>query len=187
MVKITRVYTRKGDLGTTQLAAGVKIKKTSARANVMGDIDELNSFLGFAHVAIINEKKLIGLANKILRIQHELFNLGAQLAVPKNKRRVNTPQLSPTNIIQIEQEIDSMNQNLTSLNSFILPGGSEISARLHLARAICRRAERSLIVLKPNTLDGSEIPYLNRLSDWLFVAARFCNHILQQKEILWKS
>ena len=184
MVKITQVYTKTGDKGTTALAGGKRIAKTSQRIEAIGEVDELNSFLGFAAASLTDDFK--ELQDKIIRIQNELFNLGAQLSVLAEDRRPNTPLLQESNIKTLEDEIDRMNANLPKLLSFILPGGGEISTRFHLARAVCRRAERAIVNLSENEkLDGTEIPYLNRLSDWLFVTARYVAQQLQVEEKLW--
>lgn len=187
MVKITKVYTKKGDKGKTQLAGAKRATKTSPRVQALGDIDELNSFLGLIIPQLTTDKNFSDLHNKILRIQNTLFDLGAQLAVPPKKRRPDTPKLQENDAKTLENEIDAMNAELTPLKSFILPGENEISARLHLARVVCRRTERSLAKLnEEEKLDGTEIPFLNRLSDWLFVAARFVNFKLGGKELLWE-
>lgn len=187
MVKITKVYTRGGDKGMTHLAGGKRVSKMSLRIHAIGDVDELNAVLGWVVMAARNEKKLVELGNKLTRIQNELFNLGAQLAVLHEDRRENTPLVHQADIVRLESEIDKMNETLPELTSFILPGGGEISARLHLARTVCRRAERSILALMQNEeLDNVELPYLNRLSDWLFVAARFSVKMLAEVETLWE-
>lgn len=187
MVRLTKIYTKTGDKGTTSLASNIRISKNSLRIGAIGDLDELNSFLGFSAATFSQYSSLDALKEKIIRIQNELFNLGSQLAVLQEKRRTNTPIIHQKDITKLENEIDEMNKTLPTLASFVLPGGCEIAARLHLARTICRRAERSLIALaKKEKLNGVEIPYLNRLSDWLFVAARYVNTKLNVNEILWQ-
>lgn len=186
MVKITKVYTKKGDRGQTQLAGGYCIAKSSIRIEAIGYLDELNALLGFAAVPIENITQLKDLHIKILRIQNELFDLGAQLVVLKKDRRKNSPIITATNIKLLEEEINEMNASLPTLNSFVIPGGNEPAARLHIARTCCRHAERSIIRLAENEpLENIEIPYLNRLSDWLFVASRYVLFQLNEKEILW--
>jgi cob(I)alamin adenosyltransferase len=148
----------------------------------------LNAHIGFAAVSINFISQLTNLYNQIIRIQHELFDLGAQLAVLAEDRRVSTPIITPDRIEALEDEINQMNLLLPTLRSFVLPGGNEHAARLHIARTICRHAERSVIRLAEHEpLDGVEIPYLNRLSDWLFVAARFTLLQLNVNEILWNQ
>lgn len=188
MVKITKVYTRTGDTGITGLAGGTRISKSSALINAIGDVDELNSTMSLVGVTAMEfQSQLQEILQKCLRIKHGLFNLGAELAVPFRDRRENTPCITADMVNQLEQEIDEMNSYLTPLTSFILPGGCEIAARLHLARSVCRRSERSLIRIssKEKNLGEYIIPYINRLSDWLFVAARYTMYRLNIKEILW--
>ncbi|RMG67337.1 MAG: cob(I)yrinic acid a,c-diamide adenosyltransferase [Calditrichaeota bacterium] len=186
MVRINRVYTRTGDAGQTRLAGGQVVRKSDARIEAYGSVDELNAFIGLAIEALATEAWQKRMVVQMLRIQNELFDLGAQLAVLPEDRRSNTPTITQVHIKRLEEEIDSMNRDLAPLKSFILPGGSELLARLHVARTVCRRAERALVRLaERETLDGSEIPYLNRLSDWLFVAARFAAHHSGTTERLW--
>lgn len=189
MVKLSSIYTKCGDTGETSLAAGHPIAKNSLRINAIGDVDELNATLGLASVAIEMQPLLQVLGGRCLRIQNELFNLGSHLAVLLQDRRLNTPLIYPQNITLLEQEIDEMNLILPTLHSFILPGGGEISARLHLTRTVCRRAERTLCLLikEDVLLKETALPYLNRLSDWLFVAARFSMALLHEPEILWQK
>jgi cob(I)alamin adenosyltransferase len=187
MVRITKVYTKKGDRGMTELAGGQKISKTSERIVAYGGVDELNAALGLVAESLREQFKLSQLRERILRLQKELFDLGSQLAVLPVDRREDTPVIHEDNIHNLEIEIDDMNKNLPYLTSFILPGGGEISARLHLARTVCRRVERDTLRLSDmETLDGTELPYLNRLSDWLFVAARFVSKQEEIEETLWK-
>ena len=186
MVKITKVYTKRGDKGETDLAGGKRVKKTHPRIIAVGEIDELNATLGFAKAAAVKEEALKALVSKCERIQRELFNLVAQLVVLKEDRRGNTPLIESKMITQLETEIDEMNADLPSLSSFILPGGGEIASRFHLARTLCRRAERALLVLSEmEDLDGEELPYINRLSDWFFVVSRYVSTRLKQEELLW--
>jgi cob(I)alamin adenosyltransferase len=188
MVKITKVTTKTGDKGHTKLAAGKCIDKSSIRIEAIGYLDELNAHIGFAAVSINFISQLTNLYKQIIRIQHELFDLGAQLAVLAEDRRASTPIITVDCIEALEDEINQMNLLLPTLRSFVLPGGNEHAARLHIARTICRHAERSVIRLAEHeSLDGVEIPYLNRLSDWLFVASRFTLLQLNVKEILWNQ
>lgn len=188
MVRITRVYTKTGDKGKTRLAGGQEVDKTAQRIEAYGTVDELNATLGLVAEALrATSTALEGLHRQILRIQNELFDLGSQLAVLPQDRREGTPVIRTADIERLEQEMDAMNLLLPSLTSFILPGGGEVSARLHMARTVCRRTEREVIRLgDTEPLDGSEIPYLNRLSDWLFVAGRFAAHHAGIPETLWQ-
>lgn len=187
MVRITKVYTKKGDKGMTRLAGGQQVSKTSLRIEAYGGVDELNAALGLVAESLRNQPGLSQIRKNILRIQNELFNLGSQLAVLAQDRRKNTPVIQHEDIKRLESEIDEMNESLPHLTSFILPGGGEISARLHLVRTVCRRVERNTLRLsEAEPLDGTELPYLNRLSDWLFVTARYVAHEMGIKETLWK-
>lgn len=187
MVRITKVYTKKGDKGMTQLAGGQRVSKTSLRIEAYGSVDELNAALGMVGESLREQPELSQLKQGIYRIQKELFDLGSQMSVLAEDRREDTPVIRKRDIQRLETEIDEMNKNLPYLTSFILPGGGEISARLHLARTICRRAERNTLRLSEiESLDGTELPYLNRLSDWLFVAARYAACEMGVEETLWK-
>jgi cob(I)alamin adenosyltransferase len=187
MVRIHRVYTRSGDKGSTRLAGGQKVDKASPRIEAYGTVDELNAVLGVVVAAAEAAPELAILVGRILRIQNELFDLGSQLAVLKADRRPDTPVVAPTDVTRLEHEIDEMNTELPPLQSFVLPGGGMISAQMHVARTVCRRAERRLCALAAvDELDGTEIPYLNRLGDWLFVAARYVSAKLGRAEVLWR-
>lgn len=183
MVKITKVYTRQGDDGKTSLADNQRIAKTDTRIHVIGEVDELNSSLGLALALLTRDEKI---TIKIRRIQNELFNLGAQLSFTNHPK--STPHIEQKNIDDLEAEIDIMNQSLPILHSFVLPGGTQAAAQLYIARAVCRRAERATIQFaKEKNLTNLEIKYLNRLSDWLFVTARFINYHQNCEEILWDA
>jgi len=187
MVRITKVYTKTGDGGSTHLAGGQRVSKTAQRVEAYGCVDELNAQMGLAAEVLRNSSKLGDVRRQIIRIQNELFDLGSQLAVLPEDRRENTPVIQIGDIERLEIEIDNMNEMLPTLKSFILPGGGEVSAQLHVARTVCRRAEREVIRLsETEPLDGTEIPYLNRLGDWLFVASRFAAFKNDIAETLWK-
>jgi cob(I)alamin adenosyltransferase len=186
MVSINRVYTRQGDGGMTHLAGGQRISKTHLRIESYGEVDELNACLGLAAEGMRGEGRLAALLGRTERIQNELFDLGAQLAVLPEDRRPELPRITAAQVERLEREIDEMNDGIPSLRSFILPGGGEVAARFHLARTVCRRAERTALRLAADEpLDGTEIPYLNRLSDWLFVASRYASSQLGLEELLW--
>lgn len=187
MVNITKVYTRTGDQGMTHLAGGKRISKMSLRIHAIGEVDELNALIGWVRVATRDNDQLEKMTHQLAQVQNELFNLGSQLAVLHEDRRENTPLIRQDDITRLEQEMDEMNEQLPALTSFILPGGGEIGARLHFARTVCRRAERALwALMQAEKLDNVELPYLNRLSDWLFVAARWTAKQLNEPETLWK-
>lgn len=187
MVKITKVYTRLGDQGETHLAAGLRVKKSSLRIKAIGEVDELNSFLGWSIQVLKTETNLQALLLLMRQIQQELFNLGSQLAVLPSYRRANTPIIQMKDIERLEQEIDQYNEELSNLTSFILPGGGEVSTRLHITRSVCRRAEREILSLaEAEPLEETIIVYLNRLSDWLFVMARYVALKMGESETLWQ-
>ncbi|RMF13170.1 MAG: cob(I)yrinic acid a,c-diamide adenosyltransferase [Candidatus Dadabacteria bacterium] len=186
MVRINKVYTRTGDKGMTRLGGGQQVPKTAPRIEAYGTVDELNATLGLVAEAL-RDADPGDLRPRILRIQNELFDLGSQLAVLPEDRVPQMAVISEDDIDRLEQEIDVMNADLPRLESFILPGGGEVSARLHLARTVCRRAERATLRLaEQEPLDGSEIRYLNRLSDWLFVAGRHAATAEGIEETLWR-
>jgi len=172
LVKLTKIYTRTGDGGTTGLVDGSRVAKTEARMVAIGDVDEANSAIGLAVVAIGND----ALADALMRIQSDLFDCGADLATPGTDFAPTdmTLRLVASQVERLELDIDAMNAGLEPLKSFILPGGSGAGAALHLARAIVRRAERSAVALG-DTANPIALAYLNRLSDYLFVAARHVN------------
>ncbi|VAV94928.1 ATP:Cob(I)alamin adenosyltransferase, partial [hydrothermal vent metagenome] len=183
MVRLNKIYTRTGDGGQTHLSDGSRTNKTDQRVAAFGAVDELNSALGLAILAVQDDT----LSAYLSRIQNELFDLGADLSHPGPDEAAKTPPLRITaaQTARLEQEIDQMNKTLPALRSFVLPGGSEAGARLHLARAICRRAEREALHLTNNQPTNPQaLIYLNRLSDHLFVAARWANKD-QNQEILW--
>ncbi|MEQ8309184.1 MAG: cob(I)yrinic acid a,c-diamide adenosyltransferase [Sphingopyxis sp.] len=188
MVKLNKIYTRTGDQGTTGLVDGSRIAKSAPLMTAIGDVDEANSWVGMAAVTLDTASDE---AAMLARIQNELFDLGADLATPPDAALGFGPhemalRIVPGQIARLEQEIDAMNAALAALKSFILPGGSEAAARLHLARAVARRAERSAVAAAAERdLNPLALAYLNRLSDHLFVAARYVN-AGAAGDILWK-
>lgn len=175
MVLLNRIYTRTGDKGATRLASGEKVSKASARVMAYGEVDELNSVIGLARLETGGDDVLDPM---LARIQNDLFDLGADLATPPGKP--GSPEalrIVASQVERLEREIDALNAGLAPLSSFILPGGARASAHLHLARAVCRRAERSAVSFFGVDPDphAEALRYLNRLSDLLFVAARFAN------------
>lgn len=180
MVKLNKIYTRTGDKGTAGLVDGSRVSKASARMAAIGDVDEANAALGTAIAALERSS----LAKKLRLIQNELFDLGADLVTPgdiEGALRIITRQVE-----RLESEIDRMNAELEPLRSFILPGGSQEVAALHQARTVVRRAERSAVALaEDEQVNPNAIAYLNRLSDHLFVAARYVA-AKQGGDILWQ-
>lgn len=176
MVKLNKIYTRTGDDGTTGLVDGSRVSKASFRVQAYGDVDETNSVIGLVRTVLENRR----LDDMLARIQNDLFDLGADLATPLPKDGEKdeewTLRMSPEQATRLEEELDALNEDLEPLNSFVLPGGSPPAAYLHQARTVCRRAERLVVAMMADTpINPAALTYLNRLSDFLFVAARWCN------------
>jgi len=176
MVKLTKIYTRSGDTGTTGLVDGSRVSKTDARMAAIGDVDEANSAIGVAVAALGNSGSDGDMAAALMRIQSDLFDCGADLATPGEDFTPSpmTLRIVAAQVDRLEQEIDAMNEELAPLASFILPGGSAAAGALHVARATVRRAERTAVSMA-NAANPAALTYLNRLSDYLFVAARYVN------------
>src|SRR5579862_832541 len=188
---INRVYTRQGDAGETALAGGQRVPKDSPRIEAYGTVDELNAFIGLACVTCSEETsralRLGKLVDILRRVQHELFNLGSQLSTLPQDLHPKQARITPVEIEQLEREIDSMNEELPALRSFVLPGGTRLNAELHAARTICRRAERLTVALaRTEETPPEAIRYLNRLSDALFVWSRWASHVMGVPEVLWE-
>lgn len=186
MVKLTKIYTRTGDDGTTMLADGTRRAKHDPRIACYGDVDEANAAIGMARLHTSEMPVLDGVLE---RLQNDLFDLGADLATPSSADEdpQQTLRIQPAQVARLENEIDTMNSQLQPLNSFVLPGGSPAAAHLHLARTIIRRAERHLSLAIENgseTFNNAACQYINRASDLLFVAARSANHHAQG-DVLW--
>lgn len=182
---MVRIYTRTGDSGITALWGGQRVAKDDVRVEAYGTVDELNAVLGWVRCAVTDDD---GALDQCLeRLQQELFVLGSQLAATEAKSGSTAgPHLQRRHVQKLEQEIDDFNAQVPELAKFILPGGTELGARLHLARTVCRRAERRLISLdRQQKIDAVLLQYANRLSDWLFVAARLANHRHQAPEVEW--
>ncbi|MCM8730960.1 cob(I)yrinic acid a,c-diamide adenosyltransferase [Hephaestia sp. GCM10023244] len=183
MVKLNKIYTRKGDDGTTGLVDGSRRAKNDPRMIAIGDVDETNSAIGVAIVAMADSAP--DLVAGLIRIQSDLFDLGADLATPGEDFTPSEMVLRiiPSQVARLETEIDAMNGALAPLTSFILPGGTAAAAALHVARATTRRAERAAVTAMP--INPQALAYLNRLSDWLFVAARVMNKA-GTEDVLWQ-
>ena len=187
-IRINKVYTRTGDAGRTRLIGGEKRWKDDARVEAYGTVDELNSEIGLCRELLKEQKEdqFTSLIRFLKSAQNELFNLGTQLASAEDRDSDNLPQLSDDAISKLETEIDTVNESLSELTSFVLPGGSVINAQFHMARNVCRRAERRTVTLSRNeTVVPENIRYLNRLSDALFVWSRWVSHILGDTENFW--
>ena len=185
MVKLNKIYTKTGDEGLTGLTDGSRIKKHHVRTSAYGTVDELNSILGII-VNLLHQKKNNELKLLLNKIQNDLFDLGADLSTPySNEDNFKSLRIVEKQINNLEKLIDKFNKNLNPLNSFILPGGSEIAAWLHLARTVARRAERDTSKLsEKEKINKFSLIYLNRLSDLLFVISRFANNN-GKKDVLW--
>jgi cob(I)alamin adenosyltransferase len=184
-IALNRIYTKSGDHGETHLAGGQRVAKDSLRIECYGTVDELNAFVGMAGISAADS--VPELAAILRRVQHELFNLGSILATLPSDVHPKQARITPTEILQLEQEIDRMNADLPTLRSFVLPGGSRLNTELHACRTICRRAERIAVSLsREEEIPPEAIQYLNRLSDAFFVWSRWANHILGAPEVLWE-
>ena len=185
---INKVYTKRGDKGSSDLIGGSKVSKDDLRLCAFGEVDELNSFVGSCSVYIKEhyEKKLALVLSKLDSIQHELFNLGNMLAIAEGFSYDNMPRVDKSSILFLEDTIDMFNEKLSSLNSFVLPGGNELNVRFHIARTVCRRCERLVVKLSKTTdVNQNAMIFLNRLSDLLFVLGRYVNYVLGIKEVTW--
>lgn len=180
---MVKIYTKTGDRGGTSLFGGQRASKNSVRIRAYGEVDELNSLIG----VILSEKPQDEIAKKLLRIQGELFVLGADLATPKEVK-VKIPRVTKSFVTRLEREIDVWSKALPQLKKFILPGGSTAGAGLHLARTVARRVERSIVDLaSQEKINQNAQIYINRLSDWLFVLARYVNRLEKFSEVSWKG
>ena len=187
MVTLNRIYTRTGDAGTTRLATGAPVSKADPRVEAYGAVDETNACLGLARVHLGADPELDAM---LARIQNELFDLGADLSTPPKPDEADGAVLRvlDSQVARLEGEIDTLNDRLPPLQSFILPAGTAGAAALHLGRTVCRRAEREAVRLVESgePVSGPALRYLNRLSDFLFVAARWANG-QGRAEVFWKS
>ena len=187
MVVLSKIYTRTGDKGTTALGSGERVPKHALRIAAYGTVDETNASIGMVRVHLGDtEPKLDAM---LVRIQNDLFDLGADLCVPDRGEKLEYEPLRVTDaqVKRLEQEIDEMNAELKPLRSFVLPGGTPAAAALHMARTISRRAERLMVELAADTnepVGAAALKYINRLSDYLFVASRFVNHHATG-DVLW--
>ncbi|MGO9487189.1 MAG: cob(I)yrinic acid a,c-diamide adenosyltransferase [Rhodomicrobium sp.] len=187
MVVLTKIYTKTGDDGSTALGSGERVLKTSSRIEAYGTVDETNAAIGMARLALPEDRQDV--AGMLARIQNDLFDIGADLCVPdRGEALPYAPlRLKEAQVERLEHEIDAMNGEMAPLASFVLPGGSKAGAALHLARTVCRRAERRVVQLR---LEGEPVSdalcrYINRLSDHLFVASRYVNG-KGKDDLLWQ-
>lgn len=187
MVVLNKIYTRSGDAGTTALGSGERVSKHALRIAAYGTVDETNASVGVASVHLAGDDS--GLDAMLLRIQNDLFDLGADLCVPdRGKKLEHEPlRINDAQVERLEQEIDQMNAELEPLRSFVLPGGTPAAAALHVARTISRRAERLMVELAAmpdETVSAPALKYINRLSDFFFVASRYAND-RDKSDVLW--
>lgn len=176
MVVLNRIYTRTGDDGTTALGSGERRPKYDLRIEAYGTVDETNAAIGIVRLHASAEPALDAMLG---RIQNDLFDLGADLAVPEREGKAERLRVAASQVERLERDIDALNDQLGPLTSFVLPGGTPVAAYLHVARTICRRAERVIVELasRPGEPVGAaSLQYINRLSDFLFVASRAANH-----------
>ena len=181
----SKIYTKTGDKGNTSLIGGTKVPKSHVRIDAYGTVDELNSYIGLCRDLLGDEN-----SRALLReIQDRLFTIGSSLACdPVKEPKMRIPDLKETDVVLLEKEMDQMNASVAPMKFFILPGGHPTLSHLHIARSVCRRAERCCVRLR---LESSEVEplvlqYINRLSDYLFVLARYTGHLLKVEEITWK-
>lgn len=190
MVRLTRIYTRTGDRGATHLVGGREIAKDAPRLEAYGAVDEANATVGIVRAEIARHaarEALGALDASLVRVQQELFNLGSDLATLAEDRYDGQPVIESRHVDTLEHEMDALNEGLSDLKSFVLPGGGPVSAALHLARTVCRRAERAAVRLaKQEQVSADAIIYLNRLSDALFVWSREAARITGEPEPLWE-
>ncbi len=180
----SQIYSKTGDKGMTSLIGGTKVPKSHLRIEAYGTVDELNSYIGLCK-DLLNER----VKNVLSEIQDRLFTIGSSLACdPEKEPKMRIPDLQDADIALLEKQMDSMNEVLPVMKNFILPGGHPAVSHVHISRCICRRAERCCVRLDDVTKEAEPltIKYLNRLSDYLFVLARFTAHILKAEEIAWR-
>jgi len=191
MVRLNRIYTRTGDDGSTHLVGGARVRKDHARIEAYGTVDELNACIGLARDANLrhgnDDAARAELDAALTKIQHDLFDLGSSLATRADDRFQGQPVIDQIDVDRLESELDGLNAELAPLESFVLPGGGPVGATLHLARTVCRRAERRALALATSEeVSAVDLKYLNRLSDLLFVMARWVALRQGEPELLWR-
>jgi cob(I)alamin adenosyltransferase len=190
-IRLTRIYTRTGDKGTTALVGGKRVPKESGRLEAYGTVDELNSIVGIVRTYLMEHEARLGsdyvwYSEMLRRIQNELFDVGSELATPPDAEYEGMHKMSAAEVTLLENEMDRMEKDLEPLKSFTLPGGGVLNAFLHQARTVCRRAERVLWAVKrEEEISDQDIIYINRLSDHFFVQSRWIAKRLGEAEFLW--
>jgi cob(I)alamin adenosyltransferase len=178
-----KIYTKTGDDGTTSLISGKRLLKSHPRIDTYGCVDELNAYVGLLRDQEVNQKR----KNILIEIQDRLFTIGSLLAADPENMMVKLPELKENDVIYLEEQIDEMNTDLPPMTNFVLPGGHQAVSFCHIARTVCRRAERTAIALAEiEKVDAVIIRYLNRLSDYLFVLSRVISYEVGADEIIWK-
>jgi len=190
-IRITRVYTRRGDRGETDLVGGQRVPKDSPRIDAYGTIDELNAALGLVRALNATELRRAAACRRLetilRRLQNELFDLGGELATPAAEFRPGMFRVGKTEVDRLETVLDACQEDLAPLKSFVLPGGGRVSAALHVARTVCRRAERDVLrLMRHEDIGEWPLAYVNRLSDLLFVLSRWIGRHLHEAEFLWE-
>lgn len=186
-IRLSKIYTRVGDKGSTMLATGERVLKSNVRIEAYGTVDELNSMVGFLRDSIASDQRLSDLCELLSKIQNELFDVGGELSVPLDVLDTRRQQVvSLADVTRLEQEMDAFNELLPPLENFVLPGGHLANSTAHIVRTVCRRAERAVVRMSEQDAVRDEIRiYLNRLGDWFFVLSREISRRLGVPEVLW--
>jgi cob(I)alamin adenosyltransferase len=186
-IRLSKIYTKVGDKGSTLLATGEKLLKSNVRIEAYGTVDELNAVVGLLRDTIEPDKRMGEIINSLIKIQNELFDIGGELSVPLDVLNINVQQVvAMGDVERLEREMDEFNESLPPLENFILPGGHIANSTCHLARTVCRRAERAVVRMSEQDAVRDEVRiYLNRLSDWFFVLSRELSRRLGVPEALW--
>ncbi len=181
-----KVYTKTGDKGMTSLVSGEKVSKTDIRVEAYGCVDELNAYIGLLREGLVTEGRLAGAVEYLGQVQQELFDIGCELASRSTELRIEGIQES--HIQRLESEMDLWSKDLSPLSRFVLPGGHLVNACAHVARTVCRRAERQILHVQAQgeTIRSEVVRYMNRLSDWLFVLSRWIIFLLGGQEVFWE-
>lgn len=186
-----KIYTKTGDKGQTSLVGGTRVPKTHARLEAYGTLDELNSVIGvirsFLSDGVETDSLRTHAEARLQRVQNCLFDIGSHLACESAETRAMLPQIKPGDLNALEQDMDTWEEELPALKNFILPGGSNLAAFTHIARTVCRRAERLTLRIEAEALDAQHVVYLNRLSDWFFLLARKFNAAAGKTDVMWSK
>lgn len=186
-IRLSKIYTKVGDKGSTLIATGEKLLKSNIRIEAYGTVDELNAVVGVLRDTIESDQRVSDIVKALIQIQNELFDIGGELSVPLDVLNVNVQQVvAISDVERLEQEMDAFNEKLPPLENFVLPGGHIANSTCHLARTVCRRAERTVVRMSEQDAVRDEVRiYLNRLSDWFFVVSRELSRRFGVPEALW--